>query len=230
MPIFYIPDNQNIFPHPDLADKEGLLAIGGNLSTDSLITAYSFGIFPWYSENDPLVWWSPDPRFVLFPEKLKVSKSMRPYFNQNKYQISIDTKFEYIIRACSRIQRKGQKGTWITDAMYDAYIQLHKEGFAHSIEVWKDGKLAGGLYGVSLGKMFFGESMFSLLPNASKFGFISLVRLLISKGYQLIDCQQETPHLRSLGAEGITRKAFLHLLRQNRMESSHIGNWSDWIS
>jgi len=212
MPIYHISEDHPIFPHPSLADSQGLLGIGGNLSPETLISAYHTGIFPWYNEHDPILWWSPDPRFVLFPSDLKVSKSMRPYFNQEKFRITFDQEFKSVIKACSRIIRHGQEGTWITNDMTDAYIELHKQGYAHSVEVWEGDKLAGGLYGISLGNMFFGESMFTLRPNASKFGFISLVNVLKAKSFNLIDCQQETKHLASFGAKTIPRDLFLKML------------------
>ncbi len=221
MPVYHIPE-EYIFPHPDDADPNGLLGIGGDLHPVRLLLAYEHGIFPWFGEHDPVLWWCPDPRFVLFPEKLKVHKSMRSYFNQNKFRVTYDTEFSSVILACSRIKRNGQKGTWITSEMMDAYNTLHELGYAHSIEVWKDHKLVGGLYGIALGKIFFGESMFSIEPNASKFGFISLVRRLIEQNFQLIDCQQETAHLQSLGAELIPRKEFLEILSKN--ENLHNSN------
>lgn len=229
MPIHLIPEDQYIFPHPSHADSQGILGIGGDLSPQRLITAYSFGIFPWFSEDDPILWWSPDPRFVLFPMNLKIHKSMRSYLNQNKFRVTFDKNFQDVMLACQRIPRIGQEGTWITNDMLDAYTKLHQLGYAHSVEVWKDGKLAGGLYGVSLGKMFFGESMFSLAPNASKFALIKLTQALIKKGFSLIDCQQETKHLATMGAKSISRTAFLDLLSANRLKKNHIGSWADWI-
>ncbi|GLR16770.1 leucyl/phenylalanyl-tRNA--protein transferase [Portibacter lacus] len=229
MPIFHISEEQPIFPDPSLADDQGLLGIGGNLDPETLIMAYSEGIFPWYNEHDPILWWSPNPRFVLFPGDLKVSKSMRPYFNQKKFDLTLDTHFKDVIIACSRIPRAGQGGTWITNEMIDAYCRLHEAGFAHSVEVWSDGKLAGGLYGVSLGRMFFGESMFTLIPNASKFGFISLVKILQSKGFNLIDCQQETKHLERLGAKKLKRNVFLELLSENYKLENLKGKWTSWL-
>lgn len=230
MPIHFLSDDQGIFPHPLNADNQGILAIGGDLSPERLISAYSFGIFPWYSDDDPIVWWSPNPRFVLYPSELKISKSMRSSFNQKKFHVTYDTHFEHVILACQRITRKSQDGTWITNEMLEAYLALHKMGIAHSVEVWKGDKLAGGLYGLSLGKMFFGESMFTLAPNASKFGFISLVKALINKGFTLIDCQQETAHLASLGAKAIERSEFLELLGGNRKKENHRGLWTEWLT
>ena len=181
------------FPDVEESTEEGIVAVGGDLSVERLILAYSKGIFPWYSsDKSPILWWSPDPRFVLFPENLIVSKSMRPYFNQNKFQVTWDQNFEDVIINCQKIDREDQPGTWITSKMLASYIQLHKKGYAHSVEVWLGNELVGGLYGISLGKVFFGESMFAKVSNASKFGFISLVKQLKQKGFLLIDCQQET--------------------------------------
>lgn len=224
MPVYHIPE-EYIFPHPNDADENGLLGIGGDLDPLRLLLAYEHGIFPWFGEHDPILWWSPDPRFVLYPEKLKVHKSMRPYFNQNKFRVTYDTVFSSVILACSRIKRKGQKGTWITSDMVEAYNTLHDLGYAHSVEVWKDEELVGGLYGVVLGKIFFGESMFSLEPNASKFGFIAMVRKLTKQNFRLIDCQQETAHLKSLGAELIPRQEFLDILHYNDHLDLHKGKW-----
>lgn len=228
MPVFHISEEEPFFPDPSLADRQGLIGIGGNLEPSTLIAAYQQGIFPWYNQHDPILWWSPDPRFVLYPEDLKVSKSMKPYFNQQKFSVSFDTAFEHVVRACARIPRHGQSSTWITGEMMEAYVSLHQHGFAHSVEVWQDDKLAGGLYGVSLGKIFFGESMFTLRPNASKFGFISMVRILKEKGFTLIDCQQETKHLASLGAKGIPRQDFLRALSLNREKKTTLGAWTAW--
>ena len=226
----FIPEDQAIFPHPSLAGPDGIVAIGSNLKAQTLITAYSFGIFPWFNEDQPIIWWSPDPRFVLFPEELKISKSMRSYFNQNKFRCTFDHAFDHVILACQRIKRQGQYGTWITEDMKSAYKTLHRLGVAHSVEVWNDDMLVGGLYGLSIGKMFFGESMFALESNASKFGFISLIKTLKAKGYFLIDCQQETKHLKSLGARGIPRNEFLDFLARNRKEDNHFDSWDQWSS
>jgi leucyl/phenylalanyl-tRNA--protein transferase len=219
------------FPDVEESTVEGIVAVGGDLSVERLILAYSRGIFPWYSsDRSPILWWSPDPRFVLFPENLIVSKSMRPYFNQNKFKVTWDQNFEDVIKNCQKIDREDQPGTWITSKMLAAYIQLHKKGYAHSVEVWLENELVGGLYGISLGKVFFGESMFAKVSNASKFGFISLVNQLKQKGFLLIDCQQETKHLESLGANAIKRKDFIDILNDNNIEETYIGSWENYFN
>ena len=230
MPIFALSDDL-LFPDPKLAE-DGLLAVGGDLSAERLILAYKKGIFPWYNPGDPILWWSPNPRFVLFPEELKVSKSMRPYFNQKKYSVTFDSSFEAVIDNCAKAKRAGQEedGTWITDDMRAAYISLHGLGLAHSVEVWKDAQLVGGLYGLAIGDIFFGESMFALAPNASKFGFIALVRRLGELGYKLIDCQQETSHLGSLGARAIGIDLFQRFLSENESRGTQVGNWTDILN
>lgn len=208
------PTNKYHFPHPSEADKDGLLAVGGDLSSDCLLQAYYSGIFPWFNEGQPILWWTPDPRMVLFPEKLKVSKSMRQLFNQNKFKVTYNQSFEEVVRNCAEIKREGQDGTWITDDMMDAYLELHRLGYAQSVEVWDKDQLVGGLYGIYLKdkNVFCGESMFSKVSNASKYGFITLVRKLIEEDVKLIDCQIYTPHLASLGAEEISREDFLQFL------------------
>ncbi len=216
MAVFWLSEKDIVFPPVEFAEPDGLLAAGGDLSDERLMAAYRNGIFPWYNPGDPILWWSPDPRLVLFPEELKVSKSMRPYFNQHKFDLSYDQCFSEVIKACSSTFRPEQQGgTWINENMIAAYTRLHESGIAHSVEVWKDGSLVGGLYGIGLGKVFFGESMFTRVSNASKYGFISLVRLLKANGYVLVDCQQETKHLVSMGARNISRKQFLQLVKEN---------------
>lgn len=217
------------FPNVEESSEEGIVAIGGDLSVERLILAYSKGIFPWYSDESPILWWSPDPRFVLFPSQLKISKSMRPLFNQNKFRVTFDQNFEEVIKNCQNISREDQPGTWITADMMKAYIKLHKKGYAHSVEVWLGKELVGGLYGVSLGKVFFGESMFAKVSNASKFGFITLVEHLKQKGFLLIDCQQETKHLESLGAVAIKRKDFIEFLNNNDIEETYLGSWENYF-
>jgi leucyl/phenylalanyl-tRNA--protein transferase len=227
MPVFWLDNESLEFPAPELATREGILAVGGDLSPERLLAAYAQGIFPWYNEGDPILWWSPDPRFVLFPTELQVAKSMRPYFNQQKFQVSFDHDFEAVMRACQGANRTGQSGeTWITEDMIAAYVQVHQMGYAHSVEVWQEGKLVGGLYGISLGKIFFGESMFARASNASKFGFITLVQKLRDKGFVLIDCQQQTRHLGSLGARAISREQFLQYLEENKKAQTLTGSWA----
>lgn len=205
------------FPHPLLADDDGFLCVGGDLHPSRLLTAYQYGIFPWYSEDQPILWWFTSPRMVLYPSELKVSKSMRNVLNRDLFRVTYDTAFPDVIAQCKRIYRPGQGGTWISDEMMDAYIELHDMGHAHSVEVWDGELLVGGLYGIILGKIFYGESMFAHTSNASKVGFIHLVRKLESLGFELIDCQQETPHLTSLGARLIDGTTFLDHLRQNAL-------------
>lgn len=230
MPIYWLDNDILSFPRPDLANDQGVLAVGGDLSARRLILAYSQGIFPWYNPEDPILWWCPDPRFVLFPDDLKIAKSMRSYFNQGKLGWSIDQDFATVITHCQKNKRKGQNfETWITDEMKEAYIELHELGYAHSVEVWQDGELVGGLYGVALGKIFFGESMFSTITNASKFGFISLVQVLKEKGFEMIDCQQKTNYLESLGANGIPREQFLNVLEQSIKSLDPSERWSNWL-
>jgi leucyl/phenylalanyl-tRNA---protein transferase len=218
--MYWLPDDKILFPHPSLAEEDGLLAAGGDLSPSRVLFAYQKGIFPWYNEGEPILWWSPDPRMVLFPKALKISKSMRPYFNQSKFSVTYNQCFEQVIRTCSQQLRNGQSGTWIIEDMINAYCQLHELGFAQSVEVWQADRLVGGLYGIALGKCFFGESMFTNVPNASKFGFISFVQKLEQADFQLIDCQQETKHLASMGAAPISRTLFLAYLSKNETEAA----------
>ncbi len=204
-------DVLNEFPIVTEASKEGLLAYGGDLSVERLVTAYKSGIFPWYEENQPILWWSPDPRFVLYPEKLKISKSTKKFLKETPLSVTINRSFNQVITACSEIKREGQYSTWITNDMLTAYCNLHDKGFAISVEVWRNGDLVGGLYGVDLGNgIFSGESMFSKVDNASK---LALVELINQNNYKLIDCQVYTSHLASLGAEEIPRVKFIKLLK-----------------
>jgi len=202
-----------IFPPADTANEDGLLAIGGNLLPDTILLAYRQGIFPWYNAGDPILWWSPNPRCVLFPENLLIHRSMRPLLRQQRFHFTVNHAFDQVIRNCGAVRRKGESGTWITDEMINAYSTLHQMGWAHSAEVWKEGKLVGGLYGIRIGKVFFGESMFSFIPNASKYAFIRYVEQLRLDGVSLLDCQQHTAHLESLGATCIPRRIFIELLR-----------------
>ncbi len=226
MPVFRLSEEDISFPPGYMADEYGRLAVGGDLSPERLLLAYQRGLFPWFNPNEPIIWWSPDPRFVLFPDEIKVAKSMRPVFNQNKFTYSFDQHFRAIITHCreERLTDDGD-GTWISDEMIEAYCRLHELGFAHSVEVYKDGEIVGGLYGISLGKIFFGESMFAKAPNASKAGFITLVKILEKKDFWLIDCQQETNHLRSLGGVNIPRKSFLEMMKKNESEETLRGSW-----
>lgn len=227
MAVFLLQNQEVIFPHPEMAGEDGLLAVGGDLSQERLLSAYRFGIFPWYSEEDPILWWSPDPRAVVLPGKVIVSKSMRQ--EMKKFRLTIDKAFEEVIIACSTIPRQGQDGTWITDEMIRAYTQLHHSGFAHSFEVWRDGNLVGGLYGISLGKCFFGESMFSLVSNASKYAFIRLSGVLKERDFRIIDCQVPNEHLTRMGCGIMKRAEFLQILRQNNLEPTFRGSWSGWV-
>ncbi len=201
------------FPPVEEALEDGLLAIGGNLSANRIILAYKSGIFPWYDGDLPL-WWCPNPRFVLFPTELKVSKSMRQIIKKNEFTFSYNQAFEAVINNCKNVERKEQDGTWIKDEVVNAYTELHKKGIAFSAETWLNGKLVGGLYGIKMGKVFFGESMFTTVSNASKFAFISYVEQLKQEGISLIDCQVYTEHLESLGARMIQRQEFIQLLQE----------------
>jgi len=229
MPLFRL--NRSLaFPPPDLAEPEGLLAIGGDLSVARLRRAYASGIFPWYSDGDPLLWWSPDPRYLLFPAELKVAKSMRPLLNRPRFEVTFDRRFDEVLQACATAPRPGAEGTWITPDMAAAYHRLHVAGYAHSVEVWSHGTLAGGLYGVSLGRAFFGESMFARESNASKFGFITLVRTLQSRQFHFVDCQVHTDHLARLGARPVPRKEFLARLARALEEETLRGDWGSMLA
>jgi leucyl/phenylalanyl-tRNA--protein transferase len=191
-----------------------------------LLSAYRQGIFPWFSDGDPVLWWSPDPRCVLFPGDLHVSRSMQKLLRKNRFRVSLDTGFTSVIDGCRTAPRRGQRGTWITGAMRDAYVELHELGFAHSVEVWDGGVLCGGMYGVSLGSCFFGESMFSRVENASKIALIQFFRLMEEKGIELLDCQVHSPHLESLGARQIPRYEFMDLLHRCLEHRTLRGNWT----
>jgi leucyl/phenylalanyl-tRNA---protein transferase len=213
MPVFLL-DKDLVFPQQQLAEPDGLLAIGGDLCAERLLLAYENGIFPWFSEEEEIMWWCPDPRFVLFPSKIKISKSMKQLLKQNKFSFTINKAFEQVINNCKTAFRGDDTGTWITGEMKAAYINLHQLGYAHSAEVWNEDELAGGLYGIRLGQVFFGESMFSKTSNASKYAFIKYVQQLQLEGVELIDCQVYTGHLESLGAGMIDREDFLLLLHK----------------
>jgi leucyl/phenylalanyl-tRNA--protein transferase len=224
MPVFQLP-TEILFPDPSLAEAGGLLAVGGDLSTRRLLAAYKKGIFPWYSENEPILWWSPDPRFVLFPEKFKVSHSLKQKIKKNLFSVRMDTDFEKVIGACAETERDHEAGTWITDEMKAAYIELHHKGYAHSVESYFNGKLVGGLYGVSIGKAFFGESMFHTMADASKIALYRLVVKAKESGFLFIDSQVETEHLVSLGAELIPRTQYLRILKEAVKHPSVKGKW-----
>jgi leucyl/phenylalanyl-tRNA--protein transferase len=224
MPVFHIPDDL-IFPDPDLAEEDGLLGVGGDLKPERLLLAYRNGIFPWFSKGEPIMWWSPEPRCVLYPENLKVSTSLRQALRKGGYEVRFDTCFTDVIRHCSTTKRKGQRGTWIMKEMVEAYIRLHELGYAHSTEVFIGGELAGGLYGVAIGMTYSGESMFHLRPEASKIALYYLVQRLKDWKFPLIDCQVTNPHLLSLGAEEMPRKEFLKQMKKNREKKGHLGKW-----
>ncbi|WP_405385106.1 leucyl/phenylalanyl-tRNA--protein transferase [Maribacter sp. LLG6340-A2] len=210
--LFYLTDNVE-FPPVETANSEGLLAVGGDLSVERLVLAYKSGIFPWFNDDSPILWWSPDPRMVLYPDKVNISKSMRKVLRDNRFRLTKNTCFAQVLQYCSSVKRDGQEGTWITEQMKNAYSKLHDAGYAKSYEVWEKDTLVGGLYGIDLGHVFCGESMFSLTSNASKFAFIKLAEEAKVKGYKAIDCQLYTAHLASMGAEEISRQAFMKLLR-----------------
>jgi leucyl/phenylalanyl-tRNA--protein transferase len=227
MPVFQLPDdNYGVFPNPEEAEPGGLIAVSGDLHEERLMGAYANGLFPWFEEDGYFFWYTPDPRWVLFPAELQVHKSMRSIFNKGKFRYTLDTQFEAVMRACASVPRGGVEGSWITPAFIEAYGKMHQQGIAHSVEVWQEGTLVGGLYGLSIGRIFYGESMFAEVPNASKAGFIMLVRALERAGFRLIDCQQHTPHLESLGARGISRRDFWGLLLENSYERTRIGKWA----
>tara|TARA_B100000767_G_C19711227_1_gene512882 strand:- start:481 stop:1113 length:633 start_codon:yes stop_codon:yes gene_type:complete len=204
--------NEHIFPSALSANNDGIVAIGGDLDPKRILQAYKQGIFPWFEGDDYLVWWSPDPRMVLFPAKLKISKSTKKILKDGSFNVTFNQSFDQVVECCASVKRFGQNGTWITEGLKKAYNLLHKEGHAFSVEVWKDFELVGGLYGIDLGDVFCGESMFSKENNASKIGFIHLIKELTKNGYKLIDCQVPSAHLKSLGAEEISREQFLNFL------------------
>jgi len=225
MPVFRLSD-EIIFPDPSLAEDDGLLAVGGDLSAGRILRAYAEGIFPWFNEDSPILWWSPDPRLVLFPAELHVSASLARTLRRGTFRVSADTAFGQVIRGCASSRRAGQAGTWITDEMIEAYEELHRLGYAHSFEAWSGDQLAGGLYGVSLGGAFFGESMFSERPDASKVSFARAVELMAGRGIELVDCQVRTDHLVRLGAREIPRTEFLDRLVDLLGRPTLRGKWT----
>jgi leucyl/phenylalanyl-tRNA--protein transferase len=224
MPIFRLVDDL-VFPPPDYADPSGLIAVGGDLSSDRLIEAYRVGIFPWYSEDQPILWWSPDPRFVLELDQFRISRTLGKTLRKQIFHVTFDRVFEDVIAACATVAREDQSGTWITPDMQGAYIRLHGLGYAHSVEAWFEGKLAGGLYGVSLGKAFFGESMFHRKTDASKVALATLVEKLKIWGFHFIDSQMATEHMHRLGAKEIPRRIFVKKLHSALRHSTKRGKW-----
>lgn len=211
MPFFKLSKDL-IFPDPSLAEEDGLLAAYGDLSPERLILAYSNGIFPWFSEDEPILWWSPDPRFVLYPKDIRISHSMKKILKKNIYKISFDTCFRGVISNCAEVRK--ESGTWITNDMIEAYCKLYHMGYAHSVEAWHENKLVGGLYGIIIGKCFFGESMFSTMDNASKTAMITLCKKLQDENFVIVDCQVYSKHLESLGAVNISREKFLEIVKK----------------
>ncbi|MBI2989172.1 MAG: leucyl/phenylalanyl-tRNA--protein transferase [Deltaproteobacteria bacterium] len=224
MPVYRLID-EIVFPPPDHAEPDGLLAVGGDLSSERLLLAYKLGIFPWYSEGQPILWWSPDPRLVLELEEFHISRRLRQILKKGGFKVTFDKAFKSVIEACASVPREGQDGTWITPEMQAAYIHLHRLGFAHSVESWFDGELAGGIYGVSLGRCFFGESMFSYKSNASKVALATLVEQLKAWEFHMLDAQVTTPHLLSLGAKEIPRSIFLKRLGEALSFPTVKGRW-----
>ena len=224
MPVFRLSSDLT-FPPPHLAIREGLLAVGGDLSIDRLALAYSQGIFPWYAEDDPILWWSPDPRLVLYPTEMHVSRSLRRLLKKDRFRFTLDTDFSEVIRGCAAVRGPDHPGTWIVPEMITAYERLHAAGLAHSVEAWIEGELAGGLYGASLGRTFFGESMFTRVSNASKAALVVLIRNLQRVGFDLVDCQVTTPHLMQFGAREIPRTRFLKDLRRSLRHRTLQGRW-----
>lgn len=228
MPLFRLSERLD-FPPAWLARSDGLLCIGGDLSAQRILLAYEKGIFPWFSENEPILWWSPDPRLVLFPENIKVSRSLKKTIKKNTFHLTMDHAFEETILSCSKPRRKEFAGTWLVEEMIEAYIQLHKLGYAHSIETWKDGRLVGGLYGICLGGIFFGESMFSFEDDASKTALTALARHLEQHRFDLIDCQVTTNHLLSMGATEISRNTYLDIIQRSIKRTDLRNVWGPGI-
>jgi len=222
--IFRIPE-RHVFPDPELAEPNGLLGVGGDLAPERVLLAYQLGIFPWYSEGQPVLWWSPDPRMVLRTDELMVRRSLAKRVRQRRYRITLDRAFAEVIEACGEVPRPGQQGTWITDDMKQAYLALHRQGFAHSVEAWRDDELVGGLYGVAMGRLYCGESMFARAPDASKVAFVHLARQLALWDMPLIDCQVYTDHLARFGAVEVPRTDYLHQISQLVMGPHRPGPW-----
>ena len=225
MPVFFLSE-KIAFPPPHYATREGLLAVGGDLSRERLLTAYRQGIFPWFAEGDPILWWTPDPRLVLYPDEIHISRTLRRVLKKQIFNVTVDQAFDQVIAACADTRLKDDNGTWIVGEMMTAYLDLHRSGYAHSVEAWAEGKLAGGLYGVSLGRSFFGESMFTRVDNASNVALVHLVRALAAQGFDLIDCQVKTDHLIRMGAREIPRTRFLRQLRKSLTAATLKGKWA----
>ncbi|MFC1811622.1 leucyl/phenylalanyl-tRNA--protein transferase [Thermodesulfobacteriota bacterium] len=224
MPVFLLSDKL-AFPSPQLAEKEGLLAVGGDLSQRRLLLAYRMGIFPWFSEAEPILWWSPDPRLVLYPKELKVSKTLKKVIKKGLFNVTMDLAFSEVIHQCAQVRLENDEETWIVRDMIDAYCRLHESGYAHSVEAWYEGELAGGLYGVSLGRCFFGESMFTRRSNASSVALVHLVQYLEELSFDMIDCQITTVHLHRFGARKISREQFLEQLDKSLQLPTIKGKW-----
>ena len=224
MPIYKLIDDI-VFPPASDAQPDGLLAVGGDLSAKRILLGYQMGIFPWYSEGQPILWWSPDPRTIFEPDNIVISKTLRQTLNKGIYEVTFDKAFVEVIKACKEVPRKGQEGTWITPEMQNAYIHLHKLGYAHSVESWREGELVGGLYGVSLGRCFFGESMFFRRTDASKVALVVLLQRLKAWSFQMIDAQMTTRHLLSLGAKEVPRNVFLKRLEEALRFPTLKGRW-----
>jgi len=224
VPVFLLSDTIE-FPTPHLASEDGLLAVGGDLSQERLLLAYRMGIFPWFSNNEPILWWSPDPRLVLYPHEIKISKTLRKIIKKDVFNVTMDLAFNEVINQCAQVRVQKNEGTWIVRDMIDAYCNLHESGFAHSVEVWHQGYLAGGLYGVSLGKCFFGESMFTRISNASNVGLVKLVEHLKELSFDMLDCQVPTEHLTRFGARQIPRIRFLNQLEKSLKAPTQRGKW-----
>ncbi|WP_299976466.1 leucyl/phenylalanyl-tRNA--protein transferase [Desulfobacula sp.] len=229
MPLFRLSERID-FPPAWLSRSDGLLCVGGDLSPKRLLLAYENGIFPWFSKDEPILWWSPDPRLVLFPKDINISKSLNKKIRQNRFKVTIDNAFEQAIVSCARPRKNEDKGTWLVDEMIDSYIELHKLGHAHSIETWRDDRLVGGLYGVCLGGSFFGESMFSFESDASKIALVAIANHLKKCGFDLIDCQVTTNHLLNMGATEISRNSFLDIINQSVKREDIKNIWNPNIS
>ena len=227
---YYIPQLRTAhkFPNPREAGEEGLLAYGGDLNPNRILKAYREGIFPWFNPDDPILWWSPNPRMLLYPQDFKTSKSFRRVLRNKGFEVKFDTNFEAVIHHCGEVPREGQDGTWLTKEMKEAYIELHHMGFAHSVETYYKGELVGGLYGIAMGGGFFGESMFTLMSDASKVAIKALSNICVKKSYDFIDCQVETPHLIKWGARLVERDIFLDQLEETLTKSTDFGSWSNW--